>query len=141
MPEYLAPGVYIEERSFRSKSIEGVSTSTTGFVGATRYGPTEGEPELMTSFSQFERIYGGLDPLDDQGTEVQNYLAHAVRAFFDNAQGVADGEAVPEDELPTDPTAGPASTIAPLNTAGSFSTMSKAMALYTLVEVKSKLQS
>lgn len=84
MPEYLAPGVYVEELSFRSKSIEGVSTSTTGFVGATRYGPTEGEPELITSFGQFERIYGGLDPLDYPDTEVQNYLAHGVRAFFDN---------------------------------------------------------
>jgi len=85
MPEYLAPGVYVEETSFRSKSIEGVGTSTTGFVGPTRYGPTEGEPELITSFSQFERIYGGLDPLKYKGTEeITNYLAHAVRAFFDN---------------------------------------------------------
>lgn len=84
MPEYLAPGVYVEETSFRSKSIEGVGTSTTGFVGATRYGPVAGEPELMTSFSQFERIYGGLDPLDYGGTEIPNYLAHAVRNFFDN---------------------------------------------------------
>lgn len=31
MPEYLAPGVYVEELSFRSKSIEGVSTSTRDF--------------------------------------------------------------------------------------------------------------
>lgn len=84
MPEYLAPGVYVEERSFRSKSIEGVGTSTTGFVGATRYGPTAGEPELITSFSQFERVYGGLDALDYSGAEIQNYLAHSVRAFFDN---------------------------------------------------------
>lgn len=84
MPEYLAPGVYVEERSFRSKSIEGVSTSTTGFVGATRYGPIAGEPELITSFGEFERIYGGLDPLNYDGTEVQSYLAHGVRAFFDN---------------------------------------------------------
>ena len=30
MPEYLAPGVYVEEITFRSKSIEGVPTSTTG---------------------------------------------------------------------------------------------------------------
>ncbi len=36
MPEYLAPGVYVEEVSFRSKSIEGVATSTTGFAGMTR---------------------------------------------------------------------------------------------------------
>ncbi len=85
MPEYLAPGVYVEETSFRSKSIEGVGTSTTGFVGATRYGPVQGEPELITSFGQFSRIYGGLDPLayDDPGV-IHNYLAHAVRGFFDN---------------------------------------------------------
>ena len=84
MPEYLAPGVYVEETSFRSKSIEGVSTTTTGFVGPTRYGPTEGEPELITSFTQFERIYGGLDPLNYGNGDVTNYMAHAVRAFFDN---------------------------------------------------------
>jgi phage tail sheath protein FI len=84
MPEYLAPGVYVEETSFRSKSIEGAGTSTTGFVGTTRYGPIEGEPELMTSFGQFERIYGGLDPLRYGDDEVPNYLAHAVRNFFDN---------------------------------------------------------
>jgi uncharacterized protein len=79
MPEYLAPGVYIEEVSFRAKTIEGVSTSTAGFVGPARYGPTSGEPELLTSFADFERIYGGLDPLDYGA----NYLAHGVRAFFE----------------------------------------------------------
>lgn len=85
MPEYLAPGVYVEEVSFRSKSIEGVSTSTAGFVGPTRFGPTDGVPELVTSFSDFERIYGGLDELEfvDTGESV-NYLAQGVRAFFDN---------------------------------------------------------
>ena len=30
MPEYLAPGVFVEETSFRAKTIEGVSTTTTG---------------------------------------------------------------------------------------------------------------
>ena len=86
MPEYLAPGVYVEEVSFRSKSIEGVSTSTAGFVGPTRYGPDEGEPELLTNFGDFERIYGGIDSLDfdNETGESINYMAHAVRAFFDN---------------------------------------------------------
>ena len=63
MPEYLAPGVFVEEVSFRPKTIEGVSTSTTGFVGPARFGPVEGEPPLLTSFADFERIYGGLDRL------------------------------------------------------------------------------
>ena len=42
MPEYLAPGVYVEEVSFRSKSIEGVGTSVAGIVGPTRFGPVAG---------------------------------------------------------------------------------------------------
>jgi uncharacterized protein len=81
--EYLAPGVYVEETSFRSKSIEGVSTSTTGFAGPTRKGPSGDTPELLTSFADFERIYGGLQNLAfsdlNDGT---NYLAHAVRSYF-----------------------------------------------------------
>jgi hypothetical protein len=84
MPEYLAPGVYIEEVSFRSKSIEGLSTSVAGFIGPTRFGPVGGTPELLTSFSDYERIYGGLDALRFGTTNQDNYLAHAVRAFFDN---------------------------------------------------------
>ena len=55
MPEYLAPGVYVEETSYRSKSIEGVSTTTTGFIGPTRYGPVNEDPEILTSLGEFER--------------------------------------------------------------------------------------
>jgi phage tail sheath protein FI len=80
MPEYLAPGVFVEETSFRSKSIEGVSTSTTAFVGPTRSGPVGGVPELITSFAEFERMYGGLDDLTYAPNT--NYLAHAVMAYF-----------------------------------------------------------
>jgi phage tail sheath protein FI len=85
MPEYLAPGVFVEETSFRQKTIEGVSTSTTGFAGPSRFGPVAGEPELLTSFADFERIYGGIDQLRfaDLGRRTHNYLAHAVRAYFE----------------------------------------------------------
>jgi uncharacterized protein len=83
MPEYLAPGVYIEETSYRAKSIEGVSTSTAGFVGPARFGPISGYPELITSFADFARIYGGLDDLTFNGARTTNYLAHGVRAFFE----------------------------------------------------------
>ncbi len=88
MPEYLAPGVFVEEVSFRAKSIEGVPTSTTGMAGRTRFGPvqyqggpTDSEPRLITSFVEFERLYGKLDQLDGDVTPV---LAHAARAFFLN---------------------------------------------------------
>jgi uncharacterized protein len=85
MPEYLAPGVYVEETSFRAKTIEGVSTSTAGFVGPARYGPVNGIPELVTSSAEYERAFGTADPLEFQGESGSiNQLALGVRAFFDN---------------------------------------------------------
>lgn len=91
MPEYLAPGVYVEEVSFRSKSIEGVGTSTCAFVGPTRKGPAGGTPELLTSFADFERLYGGLEDLafsgDADEAHNRNYVAHAAQAFFNNGGG------------------------------------------------------
>jgi phage tail sheath protein FI len=88
MPEYLAPGVYVEETSFRAKSIEGVSTTTTGFIGPTRYGPLDLEPDIITSLVEFERTYGDRERLvfaEDDGTttEVDNWMWHAARAFFE----------------------------------------------------------
>jgi phage tail sheath protein FI len=83
MPEYLAPGVYVEETSFRAKSIEGVSTSTTAFVGPTRRGPVGDVPELVTSFADFQRIYGGLDDLFG----MPNFVAHAARSYFNEGGG------------------------------------------------------
>jgi len=84
MPEYLAPGVELEETSFQSKPIEGVGTTTTGFVGPTRYGPLESQPGPLTSLSEFEAVYGDGLPLQYHGTTVPHYLWHAARAFFEN---------------------------------------------------------
>lgn len=94
MPEYLAPGVFVEEVSYRAKSIEGVSTTTTGFIGPARYGPIDLEPDIITSLVEFERTYGDrlrlayyADTDDTSATELplmHNYLWHAVRAFFEN---------------------------------------------------------
>lgn len=92
MPEYLAPGVFVEEVSYRAKSIEGVSTTTTGMVGPTRYGPVDLEPDVLTSLVEFERTYGdrmrlALRDVDDETTTLplmHNYVWHAVRAFFEN---------------------------------------------------------
>ncbi len=84
MPEYLAPGVFIEEVSYRAKSIEGVSTTTTGFVGPTRYGPVDIEPDILTSMVEFERVYGGRQQLEFVNTGmVDNYMWNAARAFFE----------------------------------------------------------
>jgi phage tail sheath protein FI len=75
MPEYLAPGVYVEEVSAGPRPIEGVSTSTAAFVGATERGPES--PKLILSWLQFQRWYGGYIP-------DSSYLAYAVQGFFDN---------------------------------------------------------
>lgn len=88
MSEYLAPGVFVEEVSFRSKSIEGVGTSVCGMVGPARFGPVRGIPEVVTSYGEFEKIFGDLAPLKfktvtDEISE-PNYCALAVRAFFEN---------------------------------------------------------
>ena len=39
MPEYLSPGVYVEEFESGSKPMEGVGTSTAGFIGLSVKGP------------------------------------------------------------------------------------------------------
>src|ERR687884_160270 len=84
MPEYLAPGVYVEEVSFRNKSIEGVSTTTTGFVGPARYGPIDLEPEIITSLVEFQITYGDRQQLEfPNGVIIDNFLWHAARAFFE----------------------------------------------------------
>jgi phage tail sheath protein FI len=88
MSEYLAPGVFVEEVSFRAKSIEGVGTSVCGMVGPTRFGPVRGTPEVLTSYGEFEKIFGDPKSLTftkDSGSETHpNYTALAARAFFEN---------------------------------------------------------
>jgi phage tail sheath protein FI len=82
MPEYLAPGVYVEEVDTGGKPIEGVSTTTTAMVGATKRGPVDGlPPTLVTSFADFRRKFGSY-----LGEEFQDrrYFAYAVEGFFQN---------------------------------------------------------
>lgn len=74
MPEYLAPGVYVEEIELGAKPIEGVSTSTAGFLGLTERGPTE--IQLVTGFAQFQRLYGSFIK--------EFFLPYAVDGFFRN---------------------------------------------------------
>jgi len=110
MPEYLSPGVYIEEIPSGLKAIEGVSTSTAAFVGRARRGtvpgyvwPGSGTPNLpftpagkfvlspdpspvfVTSISEFQREFGRPLPIPlANDPSDYGYLAWAVRAFFDN---------------------------------------------------------
>ena len=84
MPEYLSPGVYIEETSYRAKSIEGVATSTAGFVGQCRFGPVTGTPMLVTGYEDYQRYFGDDADLLLGNVPMLNHMANAVRMFFLN---------------------------------------------------------
>jgi phage tail sheath protein FI len=102
MPEYLSPGVYVEEIEIGAKPIEGVSTSTVGFVGMAEKGEDD-KPALITNWGQFTEKFGRY-------TTTQPYLAPAVYGFFANGggrcfvvkvkDGAADGDYVGTDGGP-----------------------------------------
>lgn len=70
-----SPGVYIQELPRGDRSIVGVSTSLTAFVGRTRRGPVE-TPTRVFSFDEFERRFGGL--------WTESPLSQALRQYFTN---------------------------------------------------------
>jgi phage tail sheath protein FI len=86
MPEYLAPGVYVEEVDTGNKPIEGVSTSTSGMVGVTERGPVN-MPILITSVGEYNRWFGerlNIDDFSKSSSDRHCYLPHAVQGFFEN---------------------------------------------------------
>ena len=89
MPEYLSPGVYVEEVDRGPKPIEGVGTAMAAFVGFTEKaeivrdngdGPFVenllNKPQLVTNWTQFVDKFGGFVP----GLK----LPHAVYGYFSN---------------------------------------------------------
>ena len=82
MAEYLSPGVYVEEYDNSPRSIEGVGTSTAGFIGLAEKGPIEGAPLLVTSMKAFKQQFGGF--LSEFGYGEYRFLANSVEQFFDN---------------------------------------------------------
>jgi phage tail sheath protein FI len=112
MPEYLSPGVYVEEIEIGGKPIEGVSTSTAGFVGMTEHVSGTGfdndslldNPILITDWGQFVTKFGRYDK------DTAPYLSSAVYGFFANGgkrcfvvrvkDGAQDGDYVGTDGGP-----------------------------------------
>jgi phage tail sheath protein FI len=81
MPASLTyPGVYIEELPSGVRTIVGVSTSLTAFVGRARKGP-DNEPVPVHNFGDYDRIFGGLwEP---------SRMSFAVQQYFQNGGGEA----------------------------------------------------
>lgn len=80
MPNYLSPGVYVEEVEAGSRPIEGVGTAVAAFVGLAARGPAN-TPTLVTNWNQFTSTFGDFI----EGS----YLAHAIYGYFLNGGGAA----------------------------------------------------
>ena len=79
-PALSYPGVYIQEIPSGVRTITGVATSITAFIGRALRGPVN-EPIRVQSFGEFERIFGGL--------WAESTLGYAVMQFFLNGGGDA----------------------------------------------------
>jgi hypothetical protein len=83
------PGVYVEEISSGVRTITGVSTATTAFVGSARQGPVN-KPTLIHSFADYDRLFGGLWAKSSMSFAVNQYFANGggdaviVRVFHDS---------------------------------------------------------
>ena len=74
-PQYLSPGVYVEEVDKGAKPIEGVATCVAGFVGFAERGPVN-YPTFIANWTQFTQTFGEFLP--------GGYLAHSVYGYFHN---------------------------------------------------------
>jgi uncharacterized protein len=77
-PEYLSPGVYVEEVDKGSKPIEGAGTACAAFVGFAEKGPVN-QPTFIPNWSEFVNNFGGFIK--------GGYLASAVYGYFQNGGG------------------------------------------------------
>lgn len=72
------PGVYIEEIPSGVRTITGVATAITAFIGRAKKGPLD-EPTMIQSFADFERKFGGLWDKSTMSYAVQQYFLHGGR--------------------------------------------------------------
>jgi phage tail sheath protein FI len=77
-PEYLSPGVYVEEVDRGTKPIEGVGTACAAFVGFAEQGPVN-QPTFIPNFTEFVNTFGGFVK--------GGYLAQSVYGYFQNGGG------------------------------------------------------
>jgi phage tail sheath protein FI len=87
MPEYLSPGVYIQEVDSGPRPIEGVGTACAAFVGLAPSGAIN-TPALITNWTQYVETFGSLDESGRRNPHLPGaYLSHAVYGYFLNGGG------------------------------------------------------
>ncbi|GAB4114142.1 MAG: phage tail sheath family protein [Roseiflexaceae bacterium] len=84
MPEYLSPGVYIEEVNSGPRPIEAVGTAMAAFVGFAPSGPIN-KPVLVTNWTQYVENFGSIDESGRRSPHMPGaFLSHAVYGYFLN---------------------------------------------------------
>jgi uncharacterized protein len=87
MPEYLSPGVYVEEVNSGPRPIEGVGTAMAAFVGFAPAGPVN-QPTLVTNWSQYVDTFGAAHSGGRKDPHMPGmYLSHSVYGYFLNGGG------------------------------------------------------
>jgi len=87
MPEYLTPGVYVEEINTGPRPIEGVGTACAAFVGLAPNGEPN-KPVLITNWMQYVDTFGREDKNGRKDPHIPGaYLSHSVYGYFLNGGG------------------------------------------------------
>lgn len=79
MPDYKAPGVYVEEVSSGNKPIQSAGSNIAAFIGEGRLGPLN-EAISVANWSQFTRTFGGFGD--------SPFLAHSLYQWLSNGGGL-----------------------------------------------------
>ena len=102
VPTYAAPGVYVEEVPSSQKSLTAAATAIAAFVGFTERAPADDpsdpegvKPRLVTSWTQFEQLYGGFAP--------GCMLPLSVYGYFQNGGSIAYVVRIPNTAPPEEP--------------------------------------
>ncbi|MGY2896271.1 phage tail sheath family protein [Deinococcus sp. UYEF24] len=84
MPEYLSPGVYIEETSAGARPIEGIGTTTAAFIGFAPSGPAN-TPVFIANWSQYLQNFATREADGTFSPHMPGtYLSHSVYGYFNN---------------------------------------------------------
>ncbi|SDM15802.1 phage tail sheath family protein [Allokutzneria albata] len=97
------PGVYIQELPSTVRTITGVPTSVAAFVGPALRGPID-KPVHITSFSDFQRIFGGLDRKCKMSLAVYHFYNNGgAEAEIVRVAGQVDHPTEPDKKVPSYP--------------------------------------
>jgi uncharacterized protein len=100
------PGVYVEELPSTLRSITGVRTSVTAFIGRALKGPVK-YPQRIYSFEHYKRIFGGLWKPSNMSYAIYQYFQNGgkealILRVARNENGTPDDDGEPFDDMKID---------------------------------------